>query len=518
MSPSALELIALTGQHLQLVLVATAGATAIAVPFGVVAARRPVLGRFILSTASVLQTVPSLALFGLLIPVPWIGGIGARTAIIALLIYALLPIVRSTVTGITGVDPAVRDAAVAMGMTPRQRLFLVELPLALPVIVSGVRIATATSVGVATVAAAIGAGGLGSYIFRGLRMYDTELLLRGALPAAALAVALDIALGMLAASLGSRARGAQVRARRIAIATVAVVLGVVAAGAWAARPGTTTPAQAPAATPTLIVRVGSKDFTEQRILGELLAQTLEAQNVRVERRFELGGALCHQAVVAGEIDAYVEYTGTSYTAILKHEAGPPPRAVHEQVRRDYRDRFSLEVSDPLGFRNDFAILVRGETARSLGLAKLSDLAGKEGSLRAAFGQDFLSRADGFPGLSARYGIRFREAPREMDLSLSFHALASKEVDLIAGNSTDGLIDSLGFVQLEDDRGWFPPYEAVIIARADAVARVAALGDALRALAGRISTADMRRMNLQVDGAKEPVPLVVTRFREGLAPR
>jgi osmoprotectant transport system permease protein len=493
------------------VLLATAGATALAIPLGVAAVRRPTLGRFILAVTGVLQTIPSLALFGFLIPLPWIGGIGARTAIIALLLYALLPIVRATVTGSTGVDPAVRDASLAMGMTSRQRLFLVELPLALPVIVSGLRVATATAVGVATVAAAIGAGGLGSYIFRGLRMYDTGLLLRGAVPAALLAIALDVALGLLATSLDARVRGGRSRVRGIVAVTVAFIVAVVAAGTWAGRAKSRS-----GAVGARTVRVGSKDFTEQRILGELLAQTLESAGVRVERHFELGGSLCHQALAAAEIDAYPEYTGTSYTAILKHEAGPSPRVVHEQVRREYRQRFGFEISDPLGFRNDFAILVRRDTATSLGLRTLSDVAARASELRAAFGPDFLARANGFPGLAARYGIHFSRAPREIDLSLAFHALTSSEVDLIASNSTEGLIERLNLVQLEDDRHWFPPYEAVFVVRADVLAQVPALAVALSSLTGRISTETMRRLNLQVDGDRQPVDRVVARFRESLA--
>lgn len=492
-------------------LLATAGATVLAIPLGVAAVRRPTLGRFILAVTGVLQTIPSLALFGFLIPLPWIGGIGARTAIIALLLYALLPIVRATVTGITGVDPAVRDAALAMGMTPRQRLLLVELPLALPVIVSGLRVATATAVGVATVAAAIGAGGLGSYIFRGLRMYDTGLLLRGAVPAALLAIALDVALGLLSISLDARVRGGRSRVRGIVAVTVAAIVAVVAVGTWAGRAKATSGVGG-----AKTVRVGSKDFTEQRILGELLAQTLESAGVRVERHFELGGNLCHQALAAAEIDAYPEYTGTSYTAILKHVAGPSPRVVHEQVRREYRQRFAFEISDPLGFRNDFAILVRRETATSLGLRTLSDAAARAGELRAAFGPDFLTRADGFPGLAARYGIHFSQAPREIDLSLAFHALTSKQVDLIASNSTEGLIERLNLVQLEDDRRWFPPYEAVFVVRADVLAQVPALAVALSTLTGRISTETMRRLNLQVDGDRQPVERVVASFRESLA--
>lgn len=515
MSNETMELLVLMGQHLRMVLIATIGATAIALPLGIAASRRPMLGRTILAVAGVLQTVPSLALFGFLIPLPWIGGIGAHTAIIALMLYALLPIVRGTLTGITGVDAFVRDAAIAMGMTPRQRLFQVELPLALPVIVSGLRVSTVTTVGVATVAAAIGAGGLGSYIFRGLRMYDMQLLLRGALPAAAMAILLDFALGLLATGLDPRERRTRHRVRLLAAVTMASVVAIIGAGAWATQ-RIESNAQTPKATNAPVVRVGSKDFTEQRILGELIAQVLESRGVRVERKFELSGTLCHQALVAGQLDMYAEYTGTAYSAILKHEAGPAPQVVRERVRQEYREKFSFDVSDSLGFRNDFAILVRAETARDLSLQSISDVARHGSTLQAAFGQDFLSRADGFPGLSARYGIKFAKVPREMDLSLSIQALASREVDIIAGNSTDGLIERLQLVQLEDDRNWFPPYEAVLVARLDALEKVPEIKEVMTFLAGRISTKQMRQFNLQVDGDKQPVERVVAQFLENIA--
>lgn len=518
------EILTLSGEHLYLVAISMACAVVIGIPVGVVVARREAWKRPVLGVAGILQTVPSLALFGFLIPLPLLGGIGARTAIVALVLYALLPLIRNTVTGIEGVDKNVREAAVAMGMTERQILWQVELPLALSVILAGVRVATVIAVGVATIAAAIGAGGLGTYIFRGLRQNDNTLVLAGALPAALMALAADWLLGFLesrvgvnagtqARTVGDRSRRAQLW-RRIAFASIALLVVAGAFAAW--REGNQTNSSVNSDGQTRVpVRVGSKDFTESIILAEMLAQELEArQAVAVERRFELGGNLCHDALTSAQIDVYPEYTGTSFTAILKHQPVSDPRAVYERVKGDYAKQFNVEVSAPLGFSNDFAILVRGADARSLKLRTISDARPHARNWRAGFGQDFMSRADGYPGFARAYALQFAARPREMDLSLTYRALAAREVDIIAGNSTDGLIAALDLFQLEDDRRYFPPYEAVFLTRRDALDRNAPLADALRRLAGTITTEEMRRLNYEVDGRKRAIAEVVREWRQG----
>jgi osmoprotectant transport system permease protein len=499
------EILTLTQQHLLLVLVSTSIAVLIGVPVGVLLTRKPSLRAPVLGVASVMQTVPSLALFGFLIPLPFIGGIGARTATVALVLYALLPVIRNTVTGILGVDASVREAAVAMGMTDRQILWQVELPLAMSVILTGVRVALVISVGVATIAAAVGAGGLGTYIFRGLRQNDNYLILAGAVPAALMALIADFALGLLEKRFDVRAQrtdagraGHSLLRRKLVWASmVAAILCLIAYIAWrnTASSANTT------GTPRALILVGSKDFTESLILAETVAQLLEARSLDVERRFELGGNLAHDALIAGQIELYPEYTGTAYTAILRHQPITDPRAVYEQVRREYAENFNVEVSAPLGFSNDFAILVRGEEARRLGLKTISDAAPYAPRWRAGFGQDFMSRADGYPGFTRAYGLKFAGQPREMDLSLTYRALASGQVDLIAGNSTDGLIAALDLVQLEDDRRYFPPYEAVILVRRDTLTRTPAVAQVLARLNNAISTDEMRRLNYEVDGKK-----------------
>jgi glycine betaine/choline ABC-type transport system substrate-binding protein len=249
------------------------------------------------------------------------------------------------------------------------------------------------------------------------------------------------------------------------------------------------------------VVVGSKDFTESAILGEIVAQMLEARGVSVERDFELGGNLPHEGLLGGKLDLYPEYTGTSYTAILKHPPITDPRAVYEQVNQEYAQKFKVVVSEPLGFDNTFAILVRGAEARRLKLKTISDAIPYTRSWRAGFGQDFMSRADGYPGFAKAYDLKFADQPREMDLSLTYIALASGKVDLIAGNSTEGRIAALDLFQLEDDRHYFPPYEGVYLVRQDSLARVPALGEVLAKLAHAISTEEMRQLNYEVDANK-----------------
>jgi glycine betaine/choline ABC-type transport system substrate-binding protein len=260
--------------------------------------------------------------------------------------------------------------------------------------------------------------------------------------------------------------------------------------------------------------VGSKNFTEQLLLGELLAQQIEAHTaLRADRRLNLGGTfVCHQALVAGQMDLYVEYTGTALTAILGLPPSSDPAAVYEAVRDNYRGRFGFEVGPPLGFNNTFAIVVRGDDARQLGLHAISDLARVAPQWRAGFGYEFMERSDGYRGLSAAYQLRFSAEPRIMDLGLLYRALADRQVDVVAGNSTDGLIAALNMVVLEDDRHYFPPYQAVTVARGQTLERHPGLRVVIDALGGKIPGEDMRRMNYAVDGEHRGLASVVRQFR------
>ena len=269
------------------------------------------------------------------------------------------------------------------------------------------------------------------------------------------------------------------------------------------------------------VVVGAKNFTESDLLAEIVGQQIERRtHLRVERRFHLGGTfVCHEAITSGRIDLYVEYTGTAYTAVLKRP--PPPIAgaesVYATVVRDYAQRFGLVWGKPFGFDNTFAITVRRRDAERYGLRRISDLARVAPRWKAGFGYEFLERADGFRGLARAYGLAFAAPPTAMDLGLTYRALADGKVDVIAGNSTDGQIEALDLVALEDDRHYFPPYQAAPVMRADLLRRHPAIGPALDELAGRISDAEMRRLNAEADVRHRDIATVAREWLHATLP-
>jgi osmoprotectant transport system substrate-binding protein len=261
--------------------------------------------------------------------------------------------------------------------------------------------------------------------------------------------------------------------------------------------------------------VGSKFFTEQVVLAELLAQHIEARTgIRVERKTNLGGTLLVQkAMLAGELDLYVEYTGTALTTVLNEPLQGDSKNVYERVKKEYAERYGFEVAEPLGFENTFAMVIRGEDAKKFNLQKISDITALASKWRAGVGYEFLERPDGFNGLCERYGLKFGEKARVMDLGLIYRALMDHQVDVVAGNSTDGMISALGLVALEDDRHYFPPYDAVPVVRKATVERFPALRGALSELAGKVSASDIRRMNYAVDGLHREPAAVVSEFRK-----
>jgi osmoprotectant transport system permease protein len=531
------EILQRSGEHLLLVALAVALALAIALPLGVLIQERPRLARLVLGTASVVQTIPSLAIFGLLLSVPLLGGIGPTPALVALTLYALLPLLRGLVSGLSLVPPGINEAGRALGLNRRQVLLHLQFPLAIPSLMAALRVATVISVGVATIAAAIGAGGLGVFIFRGIATVNNTLLLAGALPSAAIALAADAALGALEKRLSYQSQGGTRQWRwqmgwpmswqkRLAAALLVALLLLLAMPlAW--RWG------APGAETAATVVIGAKGYTEQLILGELLAQEIEAQTpLRVKREFSLGSTfLVHEALRRGRIDGYVEYTGTAWSAIL----GQPPLAplpqqqraeqraeqrakVWQNARQLYSERYGLRLFPSLGFENTFAILIRRADGQRLGLRTISDAVAPARQWTAAFGYEFLNRADGFPGLAQRYGLRFSKPPSAMDLGLTYRALADGRADLIAGDSTNGLIAVLQLQQLEDDLGYFPPYDAVPVFQEASLRRHPELIAIVEQLAGRLSAATMQKLNAAVDQQRQTPEQVVRRWRQesGLA--
>ena len=493
------------GEHMMLTGVSTGMAILIGIPIGICAARIWWLRNPLTGGVGILQTIPSLAMLVILLAL--IQKIGAIPALIALTLYALLPIVRNTLTGLEGVSPVVLEAARGIGMTPRQRLWLVETPLAMPVIVAGIRTAAVVGVGIATLSAFIGAGGLGQFINRGLALANTDLILLGAIPAAVLALIVDGSIGVFQWGLlrkrlrgGSRFRAATDRFLRPLALAMPVVLIVVGCFAYFSKDThSSNSIWGMYSADGRTVRIGSKNFTEQLILGELMAQLIEVRtDLRVERRFNLGGTMiCHGALESGEIDLYAEYTGTALTVILKQPVIADPARAYRTVDREYRQRFASEWLNPFGFNNTYAITVRKSDAASRDLRTISDLTAIAGTLRAGFTAEFSERPDGYPGLRRAYGLQFGEV-RDFYPALMYQAIANREVDVICAFATDGRITAFDLQPLRDDRGFFPPYQAVPVIRTEVLQAHPELREVLGMLAGRLDDATMQELNFEVD--------------------
>jgi osmoprotectant transport system permease protein len=511
-----------TGEHILLTGVSTLLAICLGIPLGMAAHHWPRWRGLITGSVGMVQTIPSLALLAILLAL--LNKIGTTPAVIALVLYALLPIVRNTLAGLANVPAPLREAADGIGMTRRQRLWLVELPLAAPVIVTGIRTAAVVGVGIATLSAFIGAGGLGQFINRGISLSNHHLILLGAVPAALLALTVDGAIA--AAQWGLRRRRAHPhsarRERWLRCAALGAPLVIFALGALAVwqpnlfRSSATRAANADGA----IVRIGAKNFTEQLILGEIMAQLIERKtNLRVERKFDLGGTMiCHGALVSGEIDLYAEYTGTALTAVLQQEALAQPDATYQFVATAYAEQFNLRWLRPFGFNNTYAITLRARDAQRWQIQTLSDLIARAPELRAGWTSEFSERPDGYPGLRARYGLHFGTV-RDLDTGLMYEALERGEVDAICAFATDGRIAAYQLQPLVDDRQFFPPYHAAPVVRAATLAAHPELEPLLELLHQKLPSATMQRLNYLVDGEKRSPAAVAREFlaTEILAP-
>ena len=496
--------------HLQLSLAALCAGALLAIPLGVAVHRRPALEPALLGAASAIQTIPGLALLAVMVPLfaglgallagsgIAVRGIGALPALVALSLYGLLPILRNTVTGLAGVDPAVREAARGVGMTPREELWRVELPLALPVIVAGVRTAAVWVVGTATLATPIGATSLGNYIFSGLATRNDAAVLVGCLAAAALALGLDQLIRLLEAGIRER--------RRARWGTAVALLGALvlyAAGSAAVRSSRT----------ERVISIGAKAFTEQYILAEILGQHLAARaGVATRTVPSLGSTVAFDALVAGDLDAYVDYSGTIWATIMHRDTRAVPRdELLAQVEQYLAREHGIVMAGALGFENSYALAMRGDRARELGLSRISELARHAPGLEIGGDYEFFARAE-WRALVAAYGLAFR-AQRAMDPSLMYGALREREVDVISAFSTDGRIAAEGLVVLDDDRHVIPPYDAIILASARVAQEHPDVLSALRELAGTIDAAAMRRMNAAVDAEGRSPAEVAREFLE-----
>ena len=470
----------------------------VSLPLALAVARSPRARGPVMAAVSIFQTIPGLALLALMVPL--LGAFGFWPALTALVLYSMLPIVRNTVTGIAQVDPELVEAGRGLGMTERQVLTRVQLPLALPVIVAGVRTAAVWVVGIATLSTPVGQVSLGNFIFGGLQTRNWAAVGVGCAAAAALALALD---GLLAL-LERAARGRSRRRLGAALAGLALVFG---GGALAPRLTPASPSAEPAprharargdtspVAPIAAIRVGAKAFTEQYILAALLTQRLEGAGLKVEAVTGLGSTIAFNALTKNRIDVYVDYTGTLWSSAMKRSDPAPSWRVQSELAGWLATTYGVRDLGALGFQNTYALAMRRAQAQALGIRTIDDLARHAHTLRLGTDYEFLQRPE-WTHLREAYGLRFA-SKTAFDPTFMYQAVAREQVDVITAFSTDGRIDTLDLVTLDDDRRAFPPYQAVVLLspRAADDRRVIA---ALTPLLGALSLSRMRAANASVD--------------------
>jgi osmoprotectant transport system permease protein len=478
------------GNHVRVSVTALALGLIVSLPLAIAARDRPLFRGTLLGIASVVQTVPGLALLALFYPLllalasvtlGWFGfgfsAFGFLPAVLALALYSMLPVLRNTITGLNGVDPALTEAAKGVGMTPLQSLFTVELPLALPVIMAGIRTSAVWVIGTATLSTPIGQTSLGNYIFAGLQTQNWVFVLFGCLAAAMLALAVDQLLALIENGLRNRSRS------RAALGGVGIAALIAA---------TLVPTLARTSSTYI---VGAKTFTEQYVLSALMAERLRANGLSASSREGLGSNVIFDALAANDIDVYVDYSGTLWVNQF-HRSDSLPRERLLGELKSILAKQSITLFGELGFENAYALVMPKKRAEALGIRSIADLASHAPTLSIAGDYEFFSRPE-WAALQKAYGLSFR-AQRTMQPDFMYAAVASGEVDAIAGYTSDGLIAKYDLTVLDDPRHAIPPYDAIVLLapkRADD--RV--LQGALQPLLGKIDIADMREANLRASG-------------------
>ena len=468
------------GNHIMLAIVALLSGIVICLPLSVLVTRVQRLQWPTLAFASVMQTIPGIALLALMVPL--LGQIGFLPAFIALVLYSMLPILRNTVTGILGVEPSLIEAARGLGMTSNQMLFRVELPLASPVIIAGIRTATVWVVGTATLSTPVGATSLGNYIFGGLQTQNSVAVLVGCIAAAVLAVVLDQVIRLLELAASKRSRA-------LALGACLGLLLIIGAGL------TPVMLKARSERSQTPVVVGAKTFTEQYILAQLLAKTLSVAGFGVTNKSGLGSTILFDALATNEVDCYVDYSGTIWANIIKRQDIPPRPVLLDEMTRWLKERYGIVVLGPLGFENTYALAIPKEKSEKLRITTISELSLYAASLSIGSDYEFFSRPE-WVDLKEKYNLGFSEQ-RTLDPSLMYAAVKEGAVDVISAYSTDGRIIEYNLVVLTDPRQALPPYDAVLLLSPGA-ARREDLVLALRPLIRAINDETMRQANKIVD--------------------
>lgn len=488
------QIFSLLIEHLKLTAISVGLAILIGVPLGIFISYAAKASKPVLSVANVIQAIPSMALLGFMIP---LLGIGILPAIVAVVLYSLLPIIKNTYTGIENINPQTLEAAKGIGLTPLQVLTKVQIPLALPVIMAGVRIASVTAVGLMTMAAFIGAGGLGYLVFSGIRTVNNNQILAGAIPACLLALMVDFLIGLVEklvtpVSLQKGDVSVKEKKRKWQKATLGAASGLIAVVFLFTSVGSVSG-------DTRTLSVGSKDFTEQEILGNMVADLIEDRtDIIVNRKLSLGGSqVCFSAMKTGDIDLYIDYSGTSYTDILKHPPISDMEQVYQTVKKEYKEQFDLEVLKQMSFNNTFTLAVTQEMAEEYNLNKISDLIPIAKTLTSGTTFEFSNREDGMPGLLKTYGFQMGNS-LTLDAAPRYTALKNGEINIIDAFATDGLLKKFNLKTLEDDKEFFPPYYAIPVVRAEALEKYPEITGILEELASVLTNDVMIELNYKVD--------------------
>ena len=489
-------------EHIQLTILAVLVATIIGVPLGILITRYKKTSKYVLGITNILQAVPSLALLGLLIPVV---GIGSKPAIVMVVLYALLPIVKNTYTGLKSIDDSMLEAATGIGLTRSQVLRMIQIPLALPVIMAGIRISAVTAVGSMTIAAFVGAGGLGYLVFSGVQTVDNNMILAGAIPACILALAIDFIIGKIELAVtpngvtdGKNNRRVSKTFKVISAILIIVIVFLSFSNMFKSNKNK--------------IVIGSKNYSEQLILGNILSDLIEDRtDLEVERKLNLGGSnVTFSAIKGGEIDGFVEYTGTSLVNVLKMEAIKDGDKTYDVVKKEYSDKYNIEYLKPLGFNNTYTLAVRKDLADKYKLETFSDLARVSKDLRLGATIEFTNREDGFIGLSKDYNMNFKSVDA-VDGGLRYTSINNNKSDVIDAFSTDGLIKAFDLKVLKDDKNFFPPYNAAPIFRKETLEKHPELEGIINELAGKINDETMRELNYKVDKLGEDPAKVAKDF-------
>lgn len=496
------QIFMLTKEHIELTILSVTLAILIGVPIGILISQFSKINKPVMGMANIIQAIPTMALLGFLIP---FFGIGFVPSVFMVVLYSLLPIIKNTFMSISGIDPQIKEAAEGIGMTKLQILFKVQIPMALPIIMAGVRISAVTAVGLMTIAAYIGAGGLGYLVFSGIRTANNYQILAGAIPACLLALFIDFIASIIEKAVvphGLRLNENKSTKKEVLFQkfTLIAVLGVILFTFFNVGMKKIEEKRGK------VITIASKDFTEQEILGNILKELVENKtDLKVKTKFGLGGTqVAFGALTSGEVDMYMDYTGTIYTAILKHNPISEKKTsddIYNIVKEEVKNKYNLSLGNQLAFNNTYRIGVRQETADKYNLETISDLQKLSKNFVISPTLEFVNRQDGLLGLKDKYkGLEFKNVV-PMDDALRYKSLNLKESDAIDVYSTDGLVKTYNVKILEDDKDFFLPYHAVLLIKNETLEKYPELLGVSNSLQYIMTDEVMRELNYQVDNLK-----------------